>query len=228
MAAERSEKRMERRQARAAARARQRRAAAAFGVPLAATIFTRRWCPTIRARRSRRPRRSRAELRDGLKSKRNVQAAKVVGQDDRRAMPQQGNQPGHLRPQRLSLSRPREGAGRRGARSGTQVLSGRQAFTQTGALWHSGSIRRARHQRKGRPHQPGRQGRQGRPALQLQRAGGRRRSERPGRFRPGQGQRSARGDSQGRRARQEEPDAGAAAATGRFRTKCSDVSARAR
>ncbi len=49
-----------------------------------------------------------AELREGLKSQRNVQAARVVGK--------------HLRPQRLSLSWPREGVGRRGARGRPEIL----------------------------------------------------------------------------------------------------------
>ena len=60
-----------------------------------------------------------AELREGLKSRRNVQAAKVVGKTIAERCLEQGNQPGHLRPQWLSLSWPGEGAGRRGARSGT-------------------------------------------------------------------------------------------------------------
>ena len=168
-----------------------------------------------------------AELREALKSRRNVQAAKVVGKTIAERCLEQGNQPGGFRPQWLSLSWPGEGAGRRGARSGIEVL-GTLAFRKREHRGTADRNARARHQGKGRPHQPGGQGRQGRPALQFQRAGGGWRSERPGRLRPGQGQRSARGDSQGRRTGQEEPDSGAAARRDDSARSSRAASARAR
>ena len=54
-------------------------------------------------------------LREGLKSKRNVAAAKAVGKAIAERCLEKGIRAGDLRSQRLSLSRPGQGAGRRGA-----------------------------------------------------------------------------------------------------------------
>ena len=53
----------------------------------------------------------------------NVASAKAGGQDDCRARQSQGRDQGRIRPGRLHLSRAREGFGRRGARSGIEVLT---------------------------------------------------------------------------------------------------------
>ena len=52
----------------------------------------------------------------------NVAAAKEIGKSDRGAGRGQGHQAGGLRSRRLSVSRPREGARRCGARSGAGIL----------------------------------------------------------------------------------------------------------
>ncbi len=110
---------------------------------------------------------------------------------------EQRHHPGGLRSQRLPLSRARE-RGRRGrARRRSEVL--RRSDMAIGRGRERIEIHGRRAQGEGRSHQPRRQGGEGRPAVQLQRAGRRRRRQRARRLRPRQGERGAGGDPQGDR-----------------------------
>ena len=75
-----------------------------------------------------------AGLRDELKSKRNLAAAKAVGKAIAERCLQSGISNVVLRSKRISLSRPRQGAGRRGARSGVKILNGRQRTLREGTV----------------------------------------------------------------------------------------------
>ena len=74
-----------------------------------------------------------ASVREGLKSKRDLAAAKAVGKAIAERCLQSGSQR-RVRPQRISLSRPRQGAGRSSARSGVKILNGRQRTLREGTV----------------------------------------------------------------------------------------------
>ena len=196
--------------ARAASRRRER-PAAAVGVPLVEAHL----CAGHRRLQGRDARR-RLVAREGrcassCKTGADIDAAQGGRQAGRRARDGEGRQGRRLRPRRLSLSRPRQGAGRCRPRRRPEVL-------RTMTAWHierttnmanarrdrDRERRRARQRvrRQARPHQPRRQGGEGRPALRLRRARRRRRPEGPRRLRPRQGARGAGGDPQGDRGRQ--------------------------
>ena len=169
-------------------------------------------------------------------------------QADRRARRQGRRQGGRVRPRRLHLSRPRQGAGRGCPRRRAELLIFRRRRRQSAPDLHQPVLpekdkeqdmaqerrdggnrgrdreeRDSEFRRQARPHQSRRQGRQGRPALRLRRARRRRRPEGPRRLRPWQGARSAGGDPQGDGSRQARPDLRAAA---RGRTLHHDVEGR--
>ena len=104
-----------------------------------------------------------------------------------------------VRPRRLPVPRPREGARRRRARGRTEASDGSRLPGDTRA---QGARRR---------DQPRRQGRQGRPAVLVHGARRRRRRGRPRRRRLRQGARGSARDHEGRRGREEEPLHGAEA-----------------
>ena len=140
------------------------------------------------ARRGGQP--SRRSFRTALQPGGNVAAAKVVGELLAQQAKAAGIAHGRVRPRRLSVPRPGEGPGRRGARRAA-------SSSRNGDDWrgHGGSAdrsERAGAERPGGRHQPRGQGREGRPAVLLHRArGGGRRPRARGR-RPGQGPRGAR------------------------------------
>ena len=116
-----------------------------------------------------------------------------------------------LRPRRLPVPRPRQGARRGRPRGGAE--SSRCPLRWTARYEGNGHDKRrdgqparARPAGAGDRDQPRRQGGQGRPALLLHRAGRRRRRRGRGRDRLRQGPRGAAGDPEGRRGRPQEPD----------------------
>ena len=163
-----------------------------------------------------------AELRAQLTEDQQDVAARQAGRRaaSRSCCQEQGHHAGRVRPQRLPLPRPRASGRRRRARSRPEVLRRRDMAQWVRAAARSHRDPRRRAQGEGRPHQPRRQGGEGRPALQLQRAGGRRRRQRPRRLRPRQGERSAGGDPQGHRARRRRRWSTCRSSTARSRTRC--------
>ena len=186
------------------------RAAAAVGVPLEQAHLRpghRRPPPADLAAASTLDKELRARAKTGA----NKDAAAAVGKlvAERAKGRRQGR---GLRPRRLSVSRPRQGAGRSRPRSRPELLE------EGNEGWHGmqgeerGRRSRAVANRadsiveKAGPHQPRRQGGEGRPPLRLCGAGRGRRRQGPRRLRHGQGARGARGDPQGDRAGQAQHD----------------------
>src|ERR1700730_2358520 len=105
-----------------------------------------------------------AELREGLKSQRNVQAAKVVGKTiAERCLTKGINQVIFDRNGFLYHGRVKALAD--AAREAGLKFYGRNPCAKREHRGTADRNARARHQGEGRPHQPGGQGRQGRPAL---------------------------------------------------------------
>src|SRR5208337_497033 len=112
---------------------RQRSAPAPLGLPLAASYI-----------RPGNLRRERTHARRGFhRDRRPARRAQEQAQSRRResgrqghcrAMPPERNFKRRVRPKRISLSRPRQGAGRRGARSGVKILNGRQRTLREGSV----------------------------------------------------------------------------------------------
>ena len=109
-----------------------------------------------------------------------------------------------LRPRRLPVSRPRQGARRRRARRRPGILGGMRCATCVAIRSGQVRVRRARDQR-----QPLRQGGEGRTAVLVQRDRGGGRSGGTRRRRSRQGERSRRRDPQGGRGGEEEHVPGA-------------------
>ena len=171
-----------------------------------------------KARRWRRPPRSRRPCVGQLKTGANIDARQGGGQAGRRAGGGEGHQGRRVRPRRLSLSRPRQGAGRGRARGRPRNSEHDTNGTAARTRWNNDMAREPRRRRErerereeqrihrqARPHQSCGQGGEGRPPLRLRRARGRRRREGPRRLRPRQGARGAGGDPQGDRGRQAQP-----------------------
>ena len=153
-------------------------------------------------------------LREQLKTGADKDAAAAVGKLVAERALAAGRQGGRVRPRRLSVSWPGQGAGRCRPRRRAVVLRDRRiwhvnrekaaagaiAIAAATATRDDGIDRQAGH------HQPRRQGGEGRPALRLRRPGRGRRPEGPRRLWRRQGARGAGGDPQGDRTRQARHD----------------------